>query len=103
MIGVIGPLVQGKRQLRGSVRSVTVFALGAVAGAATTGVLIGALGSAVQALAGERVLAVVVGAAGVLLLLAGLGGLGFRTPALPPPTPPTWYPERGGPSAGGPW
>src|SRR2546422_9659073 len=96
MIGVIGPLVQGKRQLRGSVRSVTVFALGAVAGAATTGVLIGALGSAVQALAGERVLAVVVGAAGALLALGRLGALGFRAPPPPPPPPSARRPEAGG-------
>src|SRR2546422_7899193 len=103
MIGVIGPLVQGKRQLRGSVRSVTVFALGAVAGAATTGVLIGALGSAVQALAGERVLAVVVGAAGALLLLADLGVLGLRTPTLRRQTSSTWYRERGAHSAWALW
>ena len=37
MVGVIGPLVQGKRELRGSVRSVTLFTLGAMAGAALTG------------------------------------------------------------------
>jgi hypothetical protein len=88
MIGVIGPLVQGKRELRGSVRSVTVFALGAVAGSATTGVLIGLLGS----LVGGRVPTIAVGAAGCALLLADLV---FRTPTLRRQTCSAWYRERG--------
>jgi hypothetical protein len=92
MIGVIGPLVQGKRELRGSVRSVAVFALGAVVGAATTGVLIGALAVGVQAFAGHGVRAVAVGVAGCLLLLADLGR---RTPTLRRQTCSTWYRERG--------
>jgi|SRR5919109_985983 hypothetical protein len=91
MIGVIGPLVQGKRELGGSVRSVTVFALGAVAGAATTGTLIGLLGAA----GGRRVPALGVGLAGCLLLLADLGFLGLRTPTLRRQTCSTWYRERG--------
>jgi hypothetical protein len=95
MIGVIGPLVQGKRQLRGSVRPVAVFALGALAGAAITGSLIGVLGAGAQALAGERVLAVTVGAAGCVLLLADLGILGLRTPTLRRQTCSTWYREHG--------
>jgi hypothetical protein len=92
MIGVIGPLVQGKRELRGSVRSVAVFALGAVVGAALTGVLVGLLGAGFQSLAGEDVRAVVVGAAGCVLLLIDLG---LRTPTLRRQTCSTWYRERG--------
>jgi hypothetical protein len=95
MIGVIGPLVQGKRQLRGSVRSITVFAVGALAGAAITGSFIGLLGAGAQALAGEHVLAVTVGAAGCVLLLADLGMFGLRTPTLRRQTCSTWYRERG--------
>jgi hypothetical protein len=95
MVGVIGPLVQGTGQLRGSVRSVTVFALGAVVGAAATGSLIGVLGGAAQALAGEHVRAVAVGLAGCALLLADLGILGLRTPTLRRQTCSTWYRERG--------
>jgi len=95
MIGVIGPLVQGKRELRGSVRSVAVFALGAVVGAAITGALIGVLAVAVQGLAGEGVRAVAVGVTGCLLLLADLGALGLRTPTLRRQTCSTWYRERG--------
>lgn len=87
MIGVIGPLVQGKRELRGSVRSVTVFALGAVLGAATTGTLIGLLVSA-----GPNVPAIAVGAAGCLLLLADLS---VGTLTLRRQTCSTWYRERG--------
>src|SRR2546423_4647490 len=91
MIGVIGPLVQGKRELRGAVGSVTVFALGALAGAATTGALIGLLGAFV----GGRVPTIAVGAAGCLLLLVDLGILGLRTPTLRRQTCSTWYRERG--------
>ena len=79
MVGVIGPRVRGTRQVRGSVGTVTVFALSAMVGAAITGSLIGLLGGAAQALAGERTLAVAVGAAGCLLLLADLR---MRTPTL---------------------
>jgi hypothetical protein len=95
MIGVIGPLVQGKRELRGSIGSVAVFGLGAVGGAAVTGSLLGVIGGAVQPLAGERVLAVAVGAAGCVLLLADLGFLGLRTPTLRRQTGSTWYRKRG--------
>ena len=48
MVGVIGPRVRGTRQLRGSVGTVTVFALCAMVGAAITGSLIGLLGGAAQ-------------------------------------------------------
>jgi hypothetical protein len=61
-------------------------------GAAITGSLIGLLGGAAQALAGERTLAVAVGAAGCLLLLADLR---MRTPTLRRQTCSTWYRERG--------
>jgi len=60
MIGVIGPLVKGKRELRGSVGPVTLFGLGAIAGALVTGSLIGVLGAALQSLAGGRTLNLVV-------------------------------------------
>jgi hypothetical protein len=92
MIGVIGPLVQGKRELRGSVGSVAVFAVGAVLGAATTGVLVGVLAAGVQDLAGQDVRAVAVGVAGCLLLLVDLA---LRTPSLRRQTCSTWYRERG--------
>jgi hypothetical protein len=92
MIGVIGPLVQGKRELRGSVRAVAIFSLAAVAGAATTGALIGLLAAGFQSLAGEGVRAGVVGVAGCLLLLIDLG---LRTPTLRRQTCSTWYRERG--------
>ena len=92
MVGVIGPRVRGTRQVRGSVGTVTVFALSAIVGAAITGSLIGLLGGAAQALAGERTLAVAVGAAGCLLLLADLR---MRTPTLRRQTCSTWYRERG--------
>ena len=92
MVGVIGPRVRGTRQVRGSVGTVTVFALTAMVGAAITGSLIGLLGGAAQALAGERTLAVAVGAAGCLLLLADLR---MRTPTLRRQTCSTWYRERG--------
>lgn len=88
MIGVIGPLVQGKRELRGSIGSVALFALGAVGGAATTGALIGLL----AALVGGRIPAIAVGAAGLLLLLVDLG---LRTPTLRRQTCSTWYRQRG--------
>jgi hypothetical protein len=91
MIGVIGPLVQGKRELRGAVGPVALFALGAIAGAGTTGALVGALG----AVAGERVPALAVGVVGCVLLLADLGVLGLRTPTLGRQTCSTWYRERG--------
>src|SRR5689334_4905487 len=87
MIGVIGPLVRGKRELRGSVGPVAVFALAAVAGAATTGTLIGVLGGA-----GARVPAIAVGVAGCVLLLADLV---LGTPTLRRQTCSTWYRERG--------
>ena len=87
MIGVIGPLVRGKRELRGSVRPVALFALAAVAGAVTTGTLIGLLGGA-----GARVPAIAVGVAGCLLLLADLR---FGTPSLRRQTCSTWYRDRG--------
>jgi hypothetical protein len=96
MIGVIGPLVQGKRELRGSVGSVTLFALGAVAGAAATGALIGLLG----ALGGDRVPTIAVGAAGCVLVLADLV---FRTPTLRRQTCATWYRDRGARSVWGYW
>lgn len=92
MIGVIGPLVQGKRELRGSVGSVAVFALGAVAGAATTGALVGLFGAGFQGLAGEGVRAAAVGVAGCLLLVIDLA---VRTPTLRRQTCSTWYRERG--------
>jgi hypothetical protein len=92
MIGVIGPLVQGKRELRGSVGSVAVFGLGALAGAGTTGVVVGLLGAAFQSLAGDTVRAVVVGAVGCLLLLVDLA---LRTPTWRRQTCSTWYRERG--------
>src|SRR6476659_6069980 len=92
MVGVIGPRVRGTRQVRGSVGTVTVFALSAMVGAAITGSVIGLLGGAAQALAGERTLAVAVGAAGCMLLLADLR---MRTPTLKRQTCSTWYRERG--------
>jgi hypothetical protein len=95
MIGVIGPLVRGTRQPRGSAGSVALFTLGAVVGASLTGVVLGVLGAGVQALAGERALAVAVGAAGLLLLLADLGLFGLRTPTLRRQTGSTWYRELG--------
>jgi cytochrome c biogenesis protein CcdA len=103
MVGVIGPLVQGKREVRGAVGSVTVFGLGAVAGALITGSLVGLLGGAAQALVGEHVLAVAVGAAGCVLLLADLGFLGLRTPTLRRQTSSAWYRERGARTAWGLW
>jgi hypothetical protein len=96
MIGVIGPLVQGKRQLRGSVGAVSLFALGAVTGAAATGALIGLLG----VLVGGRVPVIAVGAAGCVLLLVDLV---FRTPTLRRQTCSTWYRERGARSVWGLW
>ena len=88
MVGVIGPRVRGTRQVRGSVGTVTVFALSAMVGAAITGSLIGLLG----ALVGGRVPTIAVGAAGCLLLLADLR---MRTPTLLRQTCSTWYRERG--------
>jgi len=100
MVGVIGPRVRGTRQVRGSVGTVTVFALSAMAGAAITGSLIGLLGGAAQALAGQRTLAVAVGVAGCLLLLADLR---MRTPTLRRQTCSTWYRERGAGTAWALW
>jgi hypothetical protein len=100
MVGVIGPRVRGTRQVRGSVGTVTVFALCAIVGAAITGSVIGLLGFGVQALAGERTLAVAVGAAGCLLLLADLR---MRTPTLRRQTCSTWYRERGAGTAWALW
>jgi hypothetical protein len=88
MIGVIGPLVQGKRELRGSVGSVSLFALGAIGGAATTGALIGLLGAFV----GGRIPLIAVGAVGCALLLVDLL---LRTPTLRRQTCSTWYRDRG--------
>ena len=88
MIGVIGPLVQGKRELRGSVGAVSLFALGAVVGAAATGTLIGLLG----ALVGGSIPTIAVGAVGCVLLLVDLV---FRTPTLRRQTCATWYRDRG--------
>jgi hypothetical protein len=92
MIGVIGPLVQGKRELRGTGGPVAVFAVGAVVGATITGAVVGVLAAGFQALAGEGVRPVVVGVAGCLLLLVDLG---LRTPTLRRQTCSTWYRERG--------
>jgi len=92
MIGVIGPLVKGKRELRGSVAPVALFGVGAVAGAIVTGSLIGVLGAVAQSLAGERTLALVVGATGCALLLVDLR---LRTPSLQRQTCSTWYRDRG--------
>ncbi len=100
MVGVIGPRVRGTRQVRGSVGTVTVFALSAMAGAAITGSLIGLLGGAAQALAGQRTLAVAVGAAGCVLVLADLR---MRTPTLRRQTCSTWYRERGAGTAWALW
>ena len=100
MVGVIGPRVRGTRQVRGSVGTVTLFALSAMVGAAITGSVIGLLGGAAQALAGERTLAVAVGAAGCLLLLADLR---MRTPTLQRQTCSTWYRERGAGTAWALW
>ena len=93
MIGVIGPLVQGKRELRGSGKAIALFTLGAMAGAAVTGAVIGVLAGAVR-LAWD-VPALAVGAAGCLLLLADLGIFGLRTPTLLRQTCSTWYREEG--------
>jgi hypothetical protein len=99
MIGVIGPLVQGKRELRGSVGSVTLFGLGAVAGALVTGSLVGLLGAVLQGALDESALAVLVGASGCVLLLADLGYFGLRTPTLRRQTGSTWYRELGAATA----
>jgi hypothetical protein len=100
MVGVIGPRVRGTRQVRGSIGTVAVFAFSAMVGAAITGSLIGLLGGAAQALAGERTLAVAVGAAGCVLLLADLRS---RTPTLQRQTCSTWYRERGAGTAWALW
>jgi hypothetical protein len=100
MVGVIGPRVRGTRQVRGSVGTVTVFALCAMVGAAITGSVIGLLGFGVQALAGQRTLAVAVGTVGCLLLLADLR---MRTPTLRRQTCSTWYRERGAGTAWALW
>ena len=100
MVGVIGPRVRGTGQVRGSVGTVTIFTVSAIFGAAITGSLIGLFGAAVQALAPERALAIVVGAAGGLLLLADLRA---RTPTLRRQTCSTWYRERGARTAWALW
>lgn len=92
MIGVIGPLVKGKREVRGSVGSVALFGVGAVLGALVTGSLIGLLGAGLQSLAGERTLALVVGVAGCVLLVVDLA---VRTPSLRRQTCSTWYRDIG--------
>src|SRR5690348_16496901 len=101
MIGVIGPLVQGKREIRGAGRSIALFALGAIGGAALTGAAIGALGGLVRLAGG--VPAIAVGAAGCLLLVADLGVFGLRTPTLLRQTCSTWYRERGSQSVWALW
>ena len=95
MVGAIGPHLHGNPQFRPSVGSVHLVTLGAVAGGSVTGSLIGVLGAAVQALISERAVAVAVGAAGCVLLLADLGLLGLRTPTLRRQTSSTWYRQRG--------
>ena len=95
MVGAIGPHVQGTRQLRDSIGSVTLFTLGAIAGGLVTGSLVGVLGAAIQALAGQDVLAVLVGLAGCGLLLADLGVFGPRRPTVRRQTSSTWYRKRG--------
>jgi hypothetical protein len=95
MVGVIGPLVEGKRQLRDPLKLVALFGLGAVVGAALTGALVGLLGAAAQNLASDSALAIAVGAAGCVLLLADLGVLGLRTPSLRRQTSSTWYRDLG--------
>ncbi|HEY7148981.1 MAG TPA: hypothetical protein VH420_05995 [Gaiellaceae bacterium] len=95
MIGVIGPLVQGKRELRGSVSSVAIFAAAAILGAALTGVVVGLIGGVVQSVFDERTLAIAVGVAGAVLLVADLGLLGLRSPTLRRQTCSTWYLQRG--------
>lgn len=92
MIGVIGPLVKGKRELRGSVGPVALFGAGAIAGAVFTGSVIGVLGAMLQPLAGERTLALVVGGVGCALLLVDLR---LGTPSLQRQTCSTWYRDRG--------
>jgi len=92
MIGVIGPLVKGKRELRGSVGSVALFGVGAILGALVTGSLIGVLGAGLQSVAGGRTLALVVGLAGCVLLLVDVG---LRTPTLRRQTCSTWYRDIG--------
>jgi len=100
MVGVIGPRVRGTRQVRGSVGTVAIFTVCAMAGAAITGSVIGLLGVAVQALAGQRTLAAAVGTAGCVLLLADLR---MRTPTLRRQTGSTWYRERGSRTAWALW
>jgi|GEM_PF-6281912 len=95
MVGVIGPLVQRERRVRGWIGSLLSFSTGAVAGGATMGALLGALGAAAQDVADRRTLGVLVGAIGCVLLLADLGVLHLRTPMLRRQTCSTWYRERG--------
>lgn len=95
MVGVIGPLVQRERRVRGWIGSLLWFSTGAVAGGATMGALLGALGSAAQDVADRQTLGVLVGAIGCVLLLADLGVLRLRTPMLRRQTCSTWYHERG--------
>jgi uncharacterized protein YacL len=100
MVGVIGPRVRGTRQVRGSVGTVAVFTVCAMAGAAITGSLIGLLGAAVQAFAGRQTLAAAVGAVGCVLLLADLR---MRTPTLRRQTRSTWYRRLGSRTAWALW
>lgn len=95
MVGVVGPLVQRERHVRGWIGSLLWFSTGAVAGGATIGALLGALGAGAQNLAGRRTLGVLVGGIGCALLLADLGVLRLRTPTLRRQTCSTWYRERG--------
>jgi hypothetical protein len=93
MIGVIGPLVQGKRELRGTGKSIALFTLGAMAGAALTGAVIGVIAGAVRL--SWDVPALAVGVVGCLLVIADLGTFGLRTPTLMRQTCSTWYREEG--------
>ena len=93
MIGVIGPLVQGKRELRGTGKSIALFTLGAMAGAALTGAVIGVIAGAVRF--AWDVPALAVGVVGCLLVIADLGTFGLRTPTLMRQTCSTWYREEG--------
>src|ERR1051326_5217181 len=86
MIGVIGPLVQGKRELRGTGKSIALFTLGAMAGAALTGAVIGVIAGAVR-LAWD-VPALAVGVVGCLLVI------GVPGPSAPPHRPLWRRPSR---------
>jgi hypothetical protein len=95
MVGVIGPLVQRERRVRGWIGSLLWFSTGAVAGGMAMGALLGVLGAAAQDVADRRTLGVLVGGIGCALLLADLGVLRLRTPTLRRQTCSTWYRDRG--------